>query len=897
MIKYTESQQEAINTLNQNLQIIACAGSGKTQVISQRIVNLLKQDNIEPKNIIAFTYTEKAASELKSRVVKLCKEQIPELKGMVEMYIGTIHSWCLDVIRNHIYKYQKFSVLSDIKLKLFIDRYYETIGMKDLDMNMFNDTYNFINVMTILRESELSGKAVPENLQIALNKYESTLYDNAFFDFTMIMTHTLKYIKKESNLREKLKENLKYLIVDEYQDVNPIQEEIIKEIYKIGCNICVVGDDDQTIYQWRGSDLKYILNFEKRYDNVKSIKLMDNFRSSKGIVDIAETVIQNNQKRLDKQMIAFGSQSYEKGDILYNRFNDIEEENEFIIHKIKQLRGVEFSSKGIKRGIDYSDVVILLRKWNKASELATSLKDANIPFIVGGVNKLFETDEVKASVNIFRYLSNDLTDPTILINSWKMLSQKIDTTKLFEAIKNLEKEKPDEDTFYGEFILQDIFWDFLQQSGITENSFDNGEIIFYNLGMFSQVINDYEVINFTRPALEKIKNFLEFIKYGAIHYYPEGWLNNTYKNVNAVRIMTIFQSKGLEFPVVFIPYLNKNYLPAQKLGGKNTWHTLDRDLIINQKRFEGDIEDERRLFYVAITRSQKFLLLSSAPTNKRNEKKESEFVLELSRSDYWFSSKIHDFSKRIHTKPEPLENTQSVVLNFSILKNYFDCSYKFKMSALYGFCNPLSIRIGYGRGIHNVLMEIHKQSLLGIKTKTEKIPDLVDTHVHIPYASNRILRLIKKKSIEVIKEYLRLNEKNFDSIEYAEKEIQFDLSENIIINGRIDLIKKKNLDGTYQTSIIDFKSTEDAQTYDVSMEQLSLYALGYEELSGEKADILELYNLDENRPYKQEIVDYEFNNIRKQIIEASKSIQENKLSKTEDNKQCWKCFYKQLCKE
>jgi len=896
MIKYTNNQQEAIDTLNQNLQIIACAGSGKTQVISQRIVNILKQDNVEPKNIIAFTYTEKAASELKSRVVKLCKEQIPGLKGMVEMYIGTIHSWCLDVIQNHIYKYQKFSVLSDIKLKLFIDRYYDTIGMKDLDMNMYRDTYNFVSIMTVLRESELSDKPIPENLQIALKKYETTLIKNAFFDFTMIMTHTLKYIKQESNLKQSIRSKLKYLIVDEYQDVNPIQEEIINEIYKIGCNICVVGDDDQTIYQWRGSDLKYILNFSKRYDNVKSVKLMDNFRSSAGVVDIAETIIQHNEKRLNKQMIAFGSQKYEKGDILYNRFNSTEEENDYIVNEIKQLRGIEFSNKGTKRGLDYSDMVILLRKWNKASDIATALKKENIPFIVGGVNKLFDTDEIKAAVNIFRYLSKDLKDPAILINSWKNLSEKIDTTKLFEAVKNLDKEKPEEDSFYGEFILQDIFWDFLQQAGITEESFENDEFVFYNLGMFSQVIDDYEIINFTRPPLEEIKTFLEFIKYGAEHHYPEGWLNNTYKNINAVKIMTIFQSKGLEFPVVFIPYLNKNYLPSQKFGGKGIWHTISRDLIIDQERFEGGIEDERRLFYVAITRSQKFLFLSGAPTTKRNEKKESQFVLEFSRSDYWFSSKDHNFNKRIYTEPKALENTESIILNFSILKNYFECSYKFKMSALYGFCTPLSIRIGYGRGIHNVLMEIHKQSLAGITTTTKEIPNLVDIHVHIPYASKRILRLIKRKSIEVIKEYLRLNEKNFDSIEYTEKEIQFDLNENIIINGRIDLIKRKKLDGTSQVSIIDFKSTEDAQTYDVSMEQLSLYALGYEELSGEKADILELYNLDENRPYKQEIIDYEFNHIKKQIIEASRNIQENKLAKTKDNKQCWRCFYKQLCK-
>lgn len=224
MLNYTPEQLEAINTINDNLQIIACAGSGKTQVISQRIVNILKNEpSIQPQNIVAFTYTEKAAAELKSRVLKLCKEQLPDTKGLVDMYIGTIHSWCLKVLQEHVYEYQKFSVLDEIKLKLFIDRNFNRIGMKDLNMEIFKDTTYFVQLMSIVRESKLTtpDEAIPEDIRKALTNYEQTLSDNAYFDFTMIMTKAWHHLKEDADFSARIGNTLKYLIVDEYHDVNP----------------------------------------------------------------------------------------------------------------------------------------------------------------------------------------------------------------------------------------------------------------------------------------------------------------------------------------------------------------------------------------------------------------------------------------------------------------------------------------------------------------------------------------------------------------------------------------------------------------------------------------------------------------------------------------------------
>jgi DNA helicase-2/ATP-dependent DNA helicase PcrA len=244
MIEYTPKQLEVTNILNDNLQIIACAGSGKTQVISQRIVNLVKnQQDIEPKCIVAFTYTEKAAAELKTRILKLFKEQLPDQKGLVDMYIGTIHSWCLKILQEHAYEYQKFSVLDEIKLKLFVDRNYYRIGMRDLDMERYRDTEHYCQLMSIVRESELNDDEELQKILSAMAKYEDTLTQASYFDFTMIMTKVYQHLQDDDVFREKIGNSIKYLIVDEYQDVNPIQEKIINFIANLGANICVVGDD------------------------------------------------------------------------------------------------------------------------------------------------------------------------------------------------------------------------------------------------------------------------------------------------------------------------------------------------------------------------------------------------------------------------------------------------------------------------------------------------------------------------------------------------------------------------------------------------------------------------------------------------------------------------------
>ena len=454
---FSKRQQEAIITQDKHLRIIACAGSGKTTTVAGKVAYLLDPVNgfgIKPENIIAFTYTEKEAGELKNKILNY----VGQYRGMANMYIGTIHGWCLRSLQENEYTYQSFSVLDDIKLKLFIDKYYDIIGMKEVtklsnpsvSLRRFIDTSLFVKIMDIVRESEVKdGMHFSKKILDAKKQYEKTLLSKRYFDFSMIMEKALECLEGDTNLTKSIKDNLKYLIVDEYQDVNPLQERLINRLQEISnCKLVVVGDDDQNIYQWRGSNNKYIIDFENKFDknSVKTIPLSVNYRSSEGITKLSEALISNNLKRIpEKKMESFNTQSFKKGyDILYNRYEDVDAENEAIAQYIDDIIGIKFKENSEEefRGLAFSDVAILLRTWNKASSIVQALERHNIPYITAGVNQLFEMEEVQAALGIFNYLYGDI-DSDELKEKWLNIPHaKVSPEKIDLAILKLSEKNP-----------------------------------------------------------------------------------------------------------------------------------------------------------------------------------------------------------------------------------------------------------------------------------------------------------------------------------------------------------------------------------------------------------------------------------------------------------------------
>jgi len=329
-LEYTPQQLEAISHLDGNLQIIACAGSGKTQVISQRIVNILKEkgpSGITPANIVAFTFTEKAAGELKNRIHKLAGEQLGADVGLAEMYVGTIHGFCLNMLQTYLFKFLKYSVLSEVQQRLLIDRHSRESGLSDLTtttgqpLQRWTDSKLYQKVLSLVREARIDEAALGAHpVRAALAKYHELLDKKRYLDYSRILYEAVMSLAGNEDLRGKISERVKYLIVDEYQDVNQLQECLIKQLHELGAQLCVVGDDDQTIYQWNGSDINNILTFKDRYPAVRQISMAENFRSSKGVVDTARAVVERNVERLPNRMESEEKHDFARGDVLCLRF-------------------------------------------------------------------------------------------------------------------------------------------------------------------------------------------------------------------------------------------------------------------------------------------------------------------------------------------------------------------------------------------------------------------------------------------------------------------------------------------------------------------------------------------------------------------------------------------------
>lgn len=921
-MNYTDRQNEAIQCIDQNLQIIACAGSGKTQVISARIVNILKTKQIQgisPANIVAFTFTEKSAGELKDRIHRLCKEELGSDLGLAEMFVGTIHAYCLNLLQAPpLYKFLKYTVLTDVQQRLLIDRNSTKSGLTQVSLlnggklERWKDSRLYQQLLGIYGEGNVTLKKVPAEVKSAVQQYYELLEDKKYLDFTMIIAQAVAEIQNNNALREKVSNQLKYLVVDEYQDVNPLQEMLIRQLHDLGANLCVVGDDDQTIYQWRGSDVSNIIEFAKRYPKVKQVPLNDNYRSSSGIVLAARQVIENNNPaRLPKKMESTDAQPHQRGDVLALAFNDPDQEATWIAGKIKALHGTSYKDKkdSQARGLTYADFAVLLRSVrNDAPQILSALDVAGIRYIVGGMNGLFDTAEIQAMRAAFFFLADFAPNDghpitktqlgTILTQAGLGLSTKQVAAgiEFLEVTKNKIGQEMD-----AKLYLQRVYLDFLEAIGLNEEAITKadgagrGEIVYFNLGKFSQVISDFEHINFNTNPQDLYPAVAAFLHYQAPDYYPEGWENTASAKPDAVQVMTVHQAKGMQWPAVFVPCLRQNRFPSRRQGGRSVWHIIPDSIVRNAERYKVTVEDERRLFYVALTRAEKYLFSSWAPlADNQQQRKVSDFYRELTDSEFVLTKEAKT-ALPPQVVPKPRKEDVVQALTFSELKYYFECPYLFKLRFLYGFDTPISRALGYGKSLHDALAEIHAESLKGsIPTKAD-VPRLVEEHLHLPFANKPIEDNLKRAAHKALTGYLQSYGPNLSKLEHVEKVIELKLAEGIVVSGRIDLIRKTD---TNEIVIVDFKSDERAQAEDLSQKQLHIYAVGYEQLSGKRADLIEVHNLDKGGATREVVDESLMKATVTSVVEAGRKLRENQLPRLPTwCDKCASCDMVEVCRQ
>jgi DNA helicase-2/ATP-dependent DNA helicase PcrA len=917
---YTQAQDDAISCLDEPLQIIACAGSGKTQVISQRIASILSLPGVEPRNVVAFTFTEKAAAELQDRIYSILEQEGVDRVGLAEMYVGTMHGYTLDLLQRLVPETFKFSVLTDITSRLLVDRNSRQSGLTVCPtssagtptLRRYIHSKLFLQATSVLREDEVDGDLVPDGVQSSFRDYMGLTYEKAYFDYTEIVNLAVQFLEGDEDddedaarVRSHIRDDIRYVVVDEYQDVNPLQERLVRGMTQFGANLCVVGDDDQTIYQWRGSEVSNIVTFADRHVGVHQVTLAENFRSSEGVVEVGRSIAERIPagSRLPKAMVRAGHQTWERGDLIARDFADEDEEAGWICDRIEAMRGLAFqdTADSEARGLSWSDFAVLFRSVAKdAGPLVAEMRRREIPYVVKGLNRLFDSPEITAVVGVFRYMAG-LVDAPHLRRLWQDANLLPANGDWAAALVVLEEGRDfDRGERWGVYNIQRLYLEFLAALGVREETVPGDpvrrELVFYQLGKFSQAISDFEAMYFNSEPARKYEAFANWLEYQAPDYYAESDADVGYATPDAVTLTTVHQAKGMQWPAVFLPCLRKNRFPSKRHGGLGLFHVIPEAAIADPDRYRGTVEDETRLFYVAVTRAQKYLFVSFSPGSNQLYTKRSAFF-DHCASQQWFSTRDTDVpADAPRLEPRARHETPNVTFSFSELKYLFECPYQFKLRFLYGFNPPLHEALGYGKGLHDALSELHKRALAGDIVGNDEAEDLVDRHLHAPYAYPALRQTLRDAAVKSVERYLDEHGSTLERTVHSEKEIQVHVAPGITVAGRIDLVRRLDTD---ELSIVDFKSTARAQDEDVTRDQLHVYAVGYEELTGERADLIEVLNLDEEgKTIREEVEEPLLVGVRSQIRDAGDSLRENDLPRLVAwGEQCAKCDLAELCRD
>ena len=620
LVGLNDKQLEAVKCPSGPLLVLAGAGSGKTRVLTTKVAYLVEENGVDPFNILAITFTNKAAKEMKERVVSMLGPQAYKIQ------ISTFHSFGLLIVRDNYEKLgfdKNFTILdSDDSL---------TIIKKILkDMNLDPKVYNprgIRNKISGAKNELMDSKyysrfANTEYEEIVLSvfeRYEKRLIKNNSLDFDDLLLLPIKLFKENPDILFKYQERFKYILVDEYQDTNEAQYRIIKMLGSLYKNICVVGDLDQSIYGFRGANYRNILNFEKDYPDAKVIALEENYRSTGNILNVANDIIKNNKQRKDKNL---WTKNTDGPKIRYHRSYDEKDEAHFVMGEIKKL---------INSGVSKDGIAVLYRTNAQSRNMEEELLRENIPYKVVGSFYFYNRKEIKDLISYLKliYNSNDDVSLMRIINVPKRkigpktienLSMKAISsgTSIYEAIdsgKELEFKKLIEDIKRESENLSltelvDLVLDFSGMRKELENTKTiEAEIRLENLEEFKSITKNFEENN-------GVISLEEFLLEIALVSDIEEHKNST----DVVTLMTIHSAKGLEFDHVFLIGLEEGLFPHN-----NSMDSPD------------EIEEERRLCYVAVTRAKKSLTLVNAKRRmlygNTNSNLPSRFIGEIS-DDY-----------------------------------------------------------------------------------------------------------------------------------------------------------------------------------------------------------------------------------------------------------------------
>lgn len=609
-----EKQKEAVMHTDGPLLILAGPGSGKTRVLTNKIAYLLQTKKVLPIQVLAITFTNKAAKEMKERLYQLIGKEIND------MQLSTFHSFGLRIIKENYNEFglnKTFTILDESDSVSLIKRILKEIN---IDEKVVNPKYikNKIssaknNLVDNVEYSKYSKSKIEEVVSEVYKKYQEALLQSSSVDFDDLLYLPVKLLKSNKDILSQYMELFKYIYVDEYQDTNEAQYTLIKMIASKYKNITVVGDESQNIYSWRGANYKNILNFESDYKDATIILLEQNYRSTKTIINAANNVIKNNREKKEKNL---WTENEEGNKITYVRTKDEKDEVNTAIEEIIRLN----------KEINLKDIAILYRTNAQSRTIENKFLERNIPYKIIGAYTYYNRKEIKDLISYLNIINNQKDDISFLrcINTPKRGIGKKTIEELEDRARNkgslFESIESGKELEFKSMILTII--EKKDKISLTELV----DLILTSSGM----IEEYKKEN-SPESLSRIENLNEFKSITREFENLTGNLSledflseisllsdmeNTKESKDVVSLMTMHSAKGLEFDVVFILGLEEDIFPH-----------------FNSSTDTSDLEEERRLFYVAITRSKKYLYLLNTKERmlygKRNNNMPSRFIHEI----------------------------------------------------------------------------------------------------------------------------------------------------------------------------------------------------------------------------------------------------------------------------
>jgi len=598
-----ENQKEAVLSDDQYLRIIAGAGSGKTRVLTMRIAHLIEDEDIRPYKILAITFTNKAANEMKERVLNMLEDTGSS------PWISTIHSLCVRILRQDIEVMgwpKNFTIMDTDDQKSVVKEAYKEF---DIDSQKFSyaSTISYISNnktagINVEKAYELAGSYREDQVRAKVYEYYINRQKSMFaLDFDDLIITTVSLFAKYKDVLEKWQNRFEYILVDEFQDIDSVQYKLIRYLAGDYNSLYVVGDPDQTIYTWRGADVNIIMDFVKDFKGAKTIILNENYRSTDSILNGANSLIQNNRNRVKKDLFT-QKKSDEK--IVHYAASGDEYQASWIAAKIKELH---------QKGQSYNDFAVLYRSNYLSRSLEKAMLDERIPYVIYGGIRFYERQEVKDALCYMRMAANsdDLALQRILNTPRRGIGNKTmdlisktarETNQtMYEVLKN-------EDIFSGrtkntinafvsmvenwkqraldpEVSIKDLFEDILKESGYLAMLEENKEN--ERIENIKELVDDAREFSETYPD----STLDEYLQLVSLYGDRDEVLSSDF-----VRLMTVHAAKGLEFDTVFVSDMNDGIFPNERAMSEG---------------YRG-VEEERRLAYVAFTRARNKLYITEA---------------------------------------------------------------------------------------------------------------------------------------------------------------------------------------------------------------------------------------------------------------------------------------------